>query len=1509
LIFFKNLNFMLPAKQGLYDPEFEHDNCGAGFICSLKGIKTNDIIHKALDILDKLEHRGAVSSDGKTGDGAGILIEIPHDFLSKQCDFELPKANEYAVGMVFLPKKENQRSYSINVFETEIKNQGLKVLGWRKVPVNPEVMGIIAAQTEPHIMQIFVGRGNLKLSEHEFNIKLFIARKISEHTILNSKLSQASYFYLPSLSTHTLIYKGLLIPEDIKGYYQDLSDPLVVTRLALVHQRFSTNTFPTWDLAQPFRYMCHNGEINTFKGNFSRMQAREELLESDLFGPDIKKILPIILKGKSDSSSMDMVVELLIATGRSLPEVMMMLVPEAWEKHTYMDDDKKAFYKYNACIMEPWDGPASIPFTDGKYIGALLDRNGLRPSRYSVTKDGYVVMSSETGVLDIAPENIERHGRLEPGKMFLVNMDEGRIIEDDEIKKEITTKRPYKKWLDENILPLKEVPYTGNVTPTEKEDFETRMRIFGYTQEDLKTIITPMSTLGKEAMGSMGVDTPLAVLSKRPQLLYNYFKQLFAQVTNPPLDGIREEIVTDTSLTIGSEFNLFEVSPQHAKKLSIQNPVISNEDLDKIRFIEHNDFKAVTISTLYELSGRLNSLEETLEVMIKDLERALAKGANIIILSDRGVSPSMAPIPMLLATAHAHHALKRLKKRTKFGIIIESAEPREPHHFSLLFGYGASAINPYMINEIIIHQATEKIIKVTAEVGIENFNKAIAKGIVKVMNKIGISTLHSYRGAQIFEALGLSQKLIDRFFVNTATRIEGIGLYEIEKEINARHTKAYIHESNLGLPLEIGGDYRWRRDGEEHVVNPSSIASLQQAVRQNKPESYAAFAKMINEQNEKLMTLRGLFEFSSFDPIPIDQVEPWTEIVKRFKTGAMSLGSISQEAHENLAIAMNRIGGKSNSGEGGEDKRRFQPDKDGNWRNSAIKQVASGRFGVSSHYLSSAKEIQIKMAQGAKPGEGGQLPGPKVNPYIASIRNSTPYVGLISPPPHHDIYSIEDLAQLIYDLKNANRDARINVKLVSEVGVGTIAAGVAKAKADVILISGYDGGTGASPLTSLKHAGLPWELGIAEAQQTLVMNDLRSRIVLECDGQMKTGRDVAIACLLGAEEFGFSTAPLIASGCIMMRACHLNTCPVGIATQDPELRKNFKGKPEHVINYMYFIAEELREIMAELGFRTIDEMVGQSQKINMKKALLHYKAQGIDLSKILYKPKVPSSVHERNTKEQDHGLENVLDFDILRQAHPALYRKETQHLEYQIKNTNRTVGAILSNEISKIHGADGLPKDTLSLKFKGTAGQSFGGFATHGLYMKIEGTANDYFGKGLSGATLVAQVPEKATFIPHENVIVGNVCLYGATAGEAYINGIAGERFCVRNSGATAVVEGIGDHGCEYMTGGVAVVLGEFGRNFAAGMSGGIAYLFSEDGEFYEKKFNLEMVELEDLQESDHETLQVLLQNHLDYTKSPKAKSILEDWPESSKKFIKVMPTDYKRALEMIADQETEKKN
>ena len=1210
---------MFPKKQGLYSSEFEHDNCGAGFICSLKGEKTNGIIGKALNILDKLEHRGAVSSDGKTGDGAGILIEIPHEFLKSQCNFKLPDINNYAVGMVFLPQKKNQRDYCKTILEKEFKNQNLKFIGWREVPVDKSVLGKISAKTEPYISQIFVEKGDI--DEHEFNVKLFIARKISENKILSSKISERSFFYLPSLSSRTLIYKGLLVPEDIKSYYKDLSDPKVVTRLALVHQRFSTNTFPTWDLAQPFRYMCHNGEINTFRGNLSRMQDREELLKSELFGDEIKKILPIILKGKSDSSSMDMTVELLLSTGRSLPEVMMMLVPEAWEKHKTMDAQKKAFYKYNSCIMEPWDGPASIPFTDGKYIGALLDRNGLRPSRYTVTKDGYVVMSSEAGVMDILAENVSKHGRLEPGKMFLVNMDEGRIIEDEEIKSEIVSKRPYKKWLDDNLLPLSEVPYTGNISCIETEKFETRLRLFGYTQEDFKTIITPMAIQAKEAMGSMGTDTPLAVLSDKPQLLYNYFKQLFAQVTNPPLDGIREEIVTDTSLSIGKDFNIFDIEANHAKKLNIQNPVISNEDLDKIRNIKHKDFSAKSVVALYEIKKGLNGLENSLNYIVQEIEVAIDRGANIIIISDRGTSVDLAPIPILLACAHIHNSFKRLRKRSKFGIIIESAEPREPHHFSLLFGYGASAINPYMVNEIINHQVEiGNIPKINSSKAIDNFNIAIAKGIIKIMNKIGISTLHSYRGAQIYEALGLNDKFINSYFTNTASRISGIGLYEIEKEISLRYNKAYIDEQTANLDLDIGGEYRWRRNGEAHLLNPSSISKLQQSVRQNSIQTYKVYSKLINEQNKKLMTLRGLFEFSNFDPIPIDEVEPWTEIVKRFKTGAMSLGSLSLEAHENLAIAMNRIGGKSNSGEGGEDPKRYKKEKNGDLKNSAIKQVASGRFGVTSHYLSSAKEIQIKMAQGAKPGEGGQLPGPKVNPYIASVRNSTPYVGLISPPPHHDIYSIEDLSQLIFDLKNANRKARINVKLVSEVGVGTIAAGVAKAKADVILISGYDGGTGASPLTSLKHAGLPWELGIAEAQQTLVLNDLRGRVILECDGQLKTGRDVAVAALLGAEEFGFSTAPLIASGCIMMRACHLNTCPVGIATQDPELRKNFKGKPEHVINYMYFVAQELREIMAKLGYKKLDQMIGQSQNLNTVKAINNFKARGLDLSKILYKP-------------------------------------------------------------------------------------------------------------------------------------------------------------------------------------------------------------------------------------------------------------------------------------------------
>ncbi len=1494
---------MKVKEQGLYLPEFEHDNCGAGFICNLNGIKSNDIIHKALDILINLDHRGAVSSDGRTGDGAGILFDIPHDFFKKVCDFEIPEAREYAVGMAFMPKSKNQTDFCKTTFEDSLRNQNLQILGWRDVPVDASNLGQIAAEKEPIVKQVFVGKNGLELTEQQFNAKLFAARKFAEHTIRNSKISESHMFYFSSFSTTTIIYKGLLMPEDISRYYTDLLDTDLVTRLALVHQRFSTNTFPSWELAQPFRYMCHNGEINTLRGNVSRMRAREELMKSDVFGDDIKKLFPIILEGKSDSASMDMVVELLLMTGRSLPEVMMMVVPEAWEKHQTMSPEKKAFYEYNACIMEPWDGPASIPFTDGNVIGALLDRNGLRPSRYTLTKGGFVIMSSEIGVLDIKPEDVIQHGRLEPGKMFLVDMNEGRIIEDEEVKNLVVSKHPYKKWLDENILHLAQIPYTNNAIPVENADFETRQRMFGYSIEDLKTIINPMGESGYEAISSMGNDTPLAVLSDQPQLLYNYFKQLFAQVTNPPLDGIREEIITDISLAIGGDYNIFDIAPKHCKKLKIQNPVISNEDLDKISNINHPDFKSVTISTLYEIEKGVNGLERALEKCINATFKAVSEGCNIVILSDRGVSEKMAPIPMLLACSYIHHSLNTLKVRSKFGIIIESAEPREPHHFALLFGYGASAINPYMVNEIIRDQVDKGFItNVNADYAIKNFNKAIAKGILKIMNKIGISTLHSYRGAQIFEILGLNKTFSTKYFPNTPSRIEGIGLIEVEKEVKKRYQKAFPNSKVASLlPLEIGGIYRWRRNGEKHMFNPTTISKLQQAVRLNSPESYKEYSNMVNDQSKNLMTIRGLFEFNNLDPIAIDEVEPWTEIVKRFKTGAMSYGSISREAHENLAIAMNRIGGKSNSGEGGEDPKRFQKDLNGDSRNSAIKQVASGRFGVSINYLTNAKEIQIKMAQGAKPGEGGQLPGEKVYPWIAKVRNSTPYVGLISPPPHHDIYSIEDLSQLIFDLKNANREARINVKLVSEVGVGTIAAGVAKAKADVILISGYDGGTGAAPLTSLQHTGIPWELGLAEAQQTLILNDLRSRVVLECDGQLKTGRDVAIAALLGAEEFGFATAPLVASGCIMMRACHLNTCPVGIATQDPELRKNFKGTPEHVINFMYFIAEELRQIMAQLGFRTLKEMVGQSQKLNVNKAIKHYKASGLDLSTILYKPEKAKEVPNHNTTTQDHALENVLDFDIIKAALPSIYRKERTRVTFKIKNTDRAVGAILSNEISKIYGAQGLPEDTILVDFEGSAGQSFGAFATNGLSYKIHGNCNDYLGKGLSGGKLIIKVPPTATFKPEENIIVGNVALYGAITGEAYINGIAGERFCVRNSGATAVVEGIGDHGCEYMTGGTVVVLGKTGRNFAAGMSGGIAYVYDDKKQFENGLCNMEMVELETLEEDDLAKLRRLIRNHSMYTNSPLAKRILGDWENQQKHFIKVMPTDYKKALIRLA--------
>ena len=1494
----------MPKRQGLYLPEFEHDNCGAGFICNLNGIRSNKIIHDALEILVKLEHRGAVSADGITGDGAGILIDIPHQFFVENCDFDLPEFGQYAVGNVFLPKKTNQLNFCLKVFEDEVLGRDLTVLGWRDTPVNSTVLGSIAKATEPVIKQLFIGKRDKNLSDDEFKQKLFAARKITEHRIRESKISESDLFYVPSLSTRIIIFKGLLMPQHINEYYLDLNDESLDTRLALVHQRFSTNTFPTWDLAQPFRYICHNGEINTLRGNVSRMFSREEILQSDLFGEDLKKVLPTVIRGKSDSATMDMVIELLLMTGRSLPEAMMMLVPEAWEKNEAMSDTKKAFYEFNSCLMEPWDGPASIPFTDGHYIGAILDRNGLRPSRYTLTKDNFLIMSSETGVLDIEPENVAYHGRLEPGKMFLVNMSEGRIVQDDEIKNHVASLRPYRKWLDKNLVNLKEIPAKKGPINYDEIDLIKRQILFGYTQEDIHSIIKPMAQNSKEPIGSMGYDTPLAVLSEKPQLLYDYFKQLFAQVTNPPLDGIREELITDMSLTLGRDVNLFEVSEEHCKKLKIQNPVISKHDLDKIRNYDSNpNIKVASIPILYRIEGGVNELENALDELTRKAAKAIENGVNIIILSDRYVDEKMAPIPALLACSFLNNALHKIGKRSQVSLIIESAEPREVHHFALLFGFGASAVNPYIVNEIVFNQiSNQDLTDLEYLMAIKNYNRAIEKGILKVMNKIGISTLNSYRGSQLFECLGINEVTVNKYFPNTPSRIQGIGLKEIEKDIAKRHKLAFRSEAFTSL--EIGGNYRWRRGQETHQFNPLSIAKLQEAVRQNNSVTYKEYADLINEQTKQLMTLRGLFEFDALDPIPLEEVEPWTNIVKRFKTGAMSYGSISKEAHENLAIAMNRIGGKSNSGEGGEDEERFYKTAEGDWKNSAIKQVASGRFGVTSNYLTNSKEIQIKIAQGAKPGEGGQLPGPKVNKEIAKTRNSTPYVGLISPPPHHDIYSIEDLSQLIYDLKSANRESRINVKLVSEVGVGTIAAGVAKAKADVILISGFDGGTGASPLTSLRHAGLPWELGLAEAQQTLVMNDLRSRVAVECDGQLKTGRDVAIACLLGAEEFGFATAPLVASGCVMMRACHLNTCPVGIATQNPELRKKFKGKPEHVVNYMYFVAQELREIMASLGFRTVDEMVGQMHKLNRNKAIEHYKSSGIDISPILYQASEDKNKVKYNTQKQNHELEKHLDFKIIKQVHQALFRRQPTYLDLPINNMNRAVGAILSNEISQIYGAQGLPDNTINITFSGSAGQSFGAFATKGLSLIVDGNTNDYMGKGLSGGKLVIRVPKTCDIVAEDNIITGNVSLYGATSGKAFINGQAGERFCVRNSGATAVVEGIGDHGCEYMTGGVAVILGKFGRNFGAGMSGGIVYILDEedkiDDDFGGTSLNVLSVD----NQKDQLVLQGLVQEHYLETSSQVARNLLDNWPKAIKRFKKIFPEEYRLALDKLAQEQ-----
>ena len=1499
-----------PEPFGLYHPRYEHDACGVGFIANLRNKKSHDTINKALEILVNLTHRGACGCDEKTGDGAGILIQIPHEFMrqaTSQEGFSLPDVHEYGAGIVFLPRKKEERKQCKELFERIVKEEKQVLLGWRPIPVDNSVIGDVARTAEPHSEMIFIGRGPGIKDDSHFERKLFVIRKVMENKIRESELSEKSFFYLPSLSCRTLIYKGLLLADQLEPYfYADLREESMVTGLALVHQRYSTNTFPTWDLAQPFRFLCHNGEINTVRGNTNWMQARQHLFQSDRFSDDIEKLFPIITPGASDSAVLDNALELLVHSGRTLPHAIMMMIPEAWQDHKTMSKEKKGFYEYHACVMEPWDGPASIPFTDGQCIGAVLDRNGLRPSRYTVTKDGFVVMASETGVLNIDPANVEYKGRLQPGRMLLVDMEKSRIIEDVEIKHEESIRRPFTQWVEENRVTFGHLPDARNVPATDFDTLVTRQKQFGFSQEDLKIILGPMAMKASEPLGSMGDDTPMAILSDRPRPLYDYFRQLFAQVTNPPLDAIREKLVTSLVTTLGAEQDLFQESPLHCHQFRLEQPILTNRELKKLAEIDEQNLKGTTLPIVYPVKEGGPGLEKAIEDLCESAETRIDEGCSVLVLSDRNVSREQAPIPAILAVGAVHHHLIRAGKRTRCGIVLESGEPREVHHHCVLFGYGCCAVNPYLVYETIDDMVAKGMLRdVTPVRANENYIKALGKGILKVMSKMGISTLHSYRGAQIFEALGLNEEVIDRYFTGTPSRVGGMGLEGIAEEVARRHHPAYperiIPESTT---LAVGGKYQWRRQGENHHYNPLSIAKLQQATRSNNYDTYKEYAALINEKSFSVGTLRGLFELR-IDPtrsIPIEEVEPVDEILRRFKTGAMSYGSISKEAHETLAVAMNRIGGKSNSGEGGEDEDRFYPDADGRWRNSAIKQVASGRFGVTSHYLANAKELQIKMAQGAKPGEGGQLPGYKVYRWIAETRHTTPYVGLISPPPHHDIYSIEDLAQLIHDLKNSNPQARINVKLVSEVGVGTVAAGVSKGKADVVLVSGHDGGTGSSPLTSLKHAGLPWELGIAETHQTLVRNDLRDRIVVECDGQLKTGRDVAVACMLGAEEFGFSSAPLVVMGCIMMRVCHLNTCPVGIATQDPELREKFEGKPEDVITFFRFVAEELREILAELGYRSVNELVGQSDRLEMAGAIDHWKAKGLDYSKILDKPVAWEDSTLYCSKVQDHGLDKALDHELIRLARPALEDGMKVEEKIEIRNVHRTVGTMLSHEIAKRYRGDGLPDDTIVFHCSGSAGQSFCAFGSRGITMNIEGDANDYFGKGLSGAKITIRPPRESTFPAEENVLVGNVAFYGATSGEAYIRGGAGERFCVRNSGVRAVVESVGDHGCEYMTGGRAVILGPTGRNFAAGMSGGIAYVLDDSGDFAEYRLNREMVEPEPLTDNeDIAELRLMIEDHLRYTDSAVAKRVVDDWQGSLEKFVKIMPTDYKAALERLA--------
>ena len=1496
----------LPEKQGLYDPRFEHDACGVGFVVNIKGEKSHEIVAQALTVLENLDHRGACGCEENTGDGAGILMQVPHAFLKEACaglGFSLPDQGDYGVGMIFLPDHREQRRRFEKIIEAIVKEEGQRCLGWRKVPTDNLYLGETAKATEPFVRQVFIGRSASLSDDLAFERKLFVIRRRAENAIRYAGLPGGELFYVPSLSSRTLIYKGMLTPHQVSTFYPDLTDPQLESAIALVHSRFSTNTFPSWGRAHPYRYLIHNGEINTLRGNENWMHARQGMLASEMFGDDLKKVFPVIQEDGSDSAKFDNCLEFLALSGRSLPHAVMMMIPEPWENHESMDAKKRAFYDFHSCLMEPWDGPASIAFTDGTVVGAVLDRNGLRPSRYYVTKDDLVIMASEVGVLDVPAERVLEKRRLQPGRMFLVDTSEGRIITDEEIKQEMASAQPYGDWLKNNLVRFNDLPeVTDKEPPVDHAKTLQRLQAFGYNFEDLRVNIGPMAQNSIQPVGSMGTDTPLAVLSDKPQLLYNYFKELFAQVTNPPIDPIREELITSTTLTIGSESNLVNPGPQSCRQLRLPEPILKNADLEKLRQIDMPGIKSVTLPIVFNAGEGRAGLERALNDLFKAADKAIDGGATILILSDKGVDRLHAAIPTLLATAGLHHHLIRAGTRTRVGLVLESGEPREVHHFCLLIGYGAQAINPYLVYECLndmIHQGLLQ--NITYHDAVKGYDKACYKGVVKVMAKMGISTIKSYCGAQIFEAVGLGRELVDKYFTWTPSRVGGIELEEVAREAQQQHARAYPTYPLNGHTLEVYGQYQYRKDGELHLFNPRTIHLLQKAARTNDYRTFKEYTRLIDDQSERIATLRGLMALQYVDKaIPIDEVEPVDEIVKRFKTGAMSYGSISKEAHEALAVAMNRIGGKSNTGEGGEDPARYVMESNGDSKNSAIKQVASGRFGVTSYYLTQAKELQIKMAQGAKPGEGGELPGRKVYPWIAKVRHSTPGVGLISPPPHHDIYSIEDLAQLIHDLKNANHHARISVKLVSEVGVGTIAAGVAKGHADVVLISGHDGGTGASPQTSIKHAGLPWELGLAETHQTLVLNNLRSRIAVETDGQLKTGRDVVIAALLGAEEFGFATTALVTLGCIMMRVCHLDTCPVGVATQNPELRAKFDGDPASVVNFMRFIAQEMREHMAELGFRTINEMVGRSDRIEMRRAVDHLKAQGLDYSAILYRPKVGPEVGRYCQIPQNHGLENALDNQVLLDlAAPALERKEKVKAKLDIRNTNRVVGTILGSEVTRRYGPQGLSEDTIHFHFQGSAGQSFGAFIPPGVTLELEGDANDYFGKGLSGGKVVLYPPEGSTFVPEENIIVGNVALYGATDGEAYIRGMAGERFCVRNSGVRVVVEGVGDHACEYMTGGRLVVLGKTGRNFAAGMSGGIAYVLDQDGTF-KNRCNLETVSLESLDQRDMQEVEELLKRHAIYTHSARAWQLLALWQETAPKFVKVMPKDYRRVVEAL---------